>query len=81
MHPGASRSCGGPRREQSLRKPAGRLEGHWNSSEPQGFPPAPGHPPDPKLSSKTEEGAVSITMTTKNKNKPKPILRYNLLIA
>lgn len=60
--------------EQSLRKPAGKLGGHWKGSKAQGFPPThPRNPPDPKLSSRTELGAASITVTTKKKNKPKPI--------
>lgn len=60
--------------EESLREPAGRLGGPWKGSKSQGCPrPTPRNPPDPKLSSRTEVGAASITVTTKKKNKPKPI--------
>lgn len=34
--------------EESLRKPAGKLGGHWKGSTSQGFPqppPSPGNPP------------------------------------
>lgn len=59
-----------------MQKPAGGLAVTQTAASPSAPPQA-----IPQTLSCLKEGAVSITVTTKDKNKPKPILRYNLPIA
>lgn len=72
----------GPRGEEEQFAEADRDLDSSNRSKAQCFLPSPSlDPPSPKLSSKTQEGAVSIATTVTHKSKPRPVLRSDLSIS